>query len=87
MTICPYCANELHDGEVRYQTIAPRPPPLSSEDLEMARAFHDSDPRTRTIVGLALGVPLPDRRRHPPVAWDGHLERRSGQDQRAHARG
>jgi hypothetical protein len=65
MTICPYCANEIQDAAVSDQTIPPAPLPLSPEDLEMARAFHASDARTRTIVALALGVPLPDRRRHP----------------------
>jgi hypothetical protein len=67
MTICPYCANEIQDAAVSDRTIPPAPWPLSPEDLEMARAFHVSDPRTRTIVALALGVPLPDRRRHPPA--------------------
>ena len=86
MTFCPYCANEIQDAAVSDQTIPPAPLPLSPEDLEMARAFHVSDPRTRTIVALALGIPLPDRRRHPPAPWDGQTERRSGQDQRAHAR-
>ena len=39
MAICRYCANEIQDAPLCDQTIVPALPPLSSEDLEMARAF------------------------------------------------